>query len=59
MLSAVYLVLFGFLALVWITTRRARAREAQGELFQPEGKLRWTADGRTVSGRREPLSENA
>jgi hypothetical protein len=41
MIAMVFVVLVGFLLLVWASIRAGRRREQRGEVFAPEGKLRW------------------
>jgi hypothetical protein len=43
MIGMVFAVLFSFLGVVWFSYRSGRRREERGEVFAPEGKLRWTA----------------
>ena len=44
MLAMVFVLPTGFGLLIWFSFRMNRAREARGEGFQPEGKLRWSGE---------------
>ena len=43
MIAMVFVVLSSFLCVVWWSYRSARLREGRGEVFAPQGKLRWTS----------------
>lgn len=53
MLGTIAFILGSFALLIFQSYRSARERAADGEPFQPEGKLRWTADP-TASRASEP-----
>jgi heme/copper-type cytochrome/quinol oxidase subunit 2 len=42
MIAMVFVVLGSFLGVVWWSYRSERAREGRGEVFAPQGKMRWT-----------------
>lgn len=44
MLSMVFLVPAGFLALVWRSYRKERRAREEGGGYRPEGRTRWTAE---------------
>jgi heme/copper-type cytochrome/quinol oxidase subunit 2 len=43
MIGMIFVILAGFLAVVWWSYRNERRRARTGVVFAPEGKLRWTA----------------
>ena len=44
MVSMVFVLLAGFLGVVWLSYRSERKRARNGQVFAPQGKLRWTPD---------------
>lgn len=44
MIAMVFVVFTGFLLVVWSSIRAGAKRAARGEVFAPEGKVRWQAD---------------
>ena len=49
MIAMVFVVLGSFLGVVWWSYRSARLREGRGEVFAPQGKMRWTS-GKDAAG---------
>ena len=50
MLAVVFLIPTVFGIVMFVAVRRNRAREAKGEGFRPEGKIRWNADDLSTRG---------
>ena len=44
MIAMVFVVLGSFLGVVWWSYRSGRAREQRGDVFAPEGKVRWSSE---------------
>jgi len=44
MIGMVFTVFAGFSLLLWASVRAGRRRARRGEVFAPEGKLRWTSE---------------